>query len=72
MPDTSEKRENLGMAETKVRGVRIEEDLWTTAQGVAAGQGESLADVIRRALRAYVADPNAFDAAVAGVRAGAR
>jgi negative regulator of replication initiation len=58
--------------ETKVRTVRIDDDLWAQVQDVTKAQGESVADVFRRALRAYVADPNAFDAAIAQVRAGAQ
>ena len=39
---------------TKVRGVRIDDELWEAAQEKAAQRRESVADVIRRALLAYV------------------
>jgi hypothetical protein len=38
---------------TKVRAVRVSDDLWEAAQARAAENGESLSDVIRRALIAY-------------------
>ena len=37
------------------RAVRVEDDLWQAAQAKAAANGESVSDVIRRALRRYVA-----------------
>lgn len=42
------------MPETKIRGVRIDDDLWEAAQAKAKDRRESVADVIRRALLAYV------------------
>lgn len=39
---------------TKGRNVRIEDDLWSAAQEKAAERGESVSDVIRRALIRYV------------------
>jgi antitoxin component of RelBE/YafQ-DinJ toxin-antitoxin module len=39
---------------TPKRGVRIADDLWRAAQRVAADRGETLTDVIRRALEQYV------------------
>lgn len=40
---------------TPARAVRIEDDLWRAAQEKAAERGETVSDVIRRALRRYVA-----------------
>jgi hypothetical protein len=39
---------------TPKRGARIADDLWRAAQRVAADRGETLTDVIRRALEQYV------------------
>lgn len=44
------------MATTPVRHVRIDEELWTAVQEKAARRRETAADVIRRALLAYVED----------------
>lgn len=41
------------VAETKVRTVRVDDKLWSTAQDVAAEQRETVAAVIKRALLAY-------------------
>jgi len=38
---------------TKIRAVRVSDDLWAAAHARAAENGESLSDVIRRALVAY-------------------
>lgn len=46
--------QNQGMAETTKRGVRVDDDLWERAQAKAKDRRESVADVIRRALLAYV------------------
>jgi hypothetical protein len=40
---------------TPIRGVRVDEALWRAAQARAAERGETVADVIRRALTRYVA-----------------
>lgn len=40
---------------TKVRTIRIEDGLWQSAQRVARERGETMSDVVRRALRSYVA-----------------
>ena len=45
--------DNPPVAETKVRTVRVDEKLWTTAQEVAADERETVATVIKRALVAY-------------------
>lgn len=39
---------------TKIRGVRIPDDLWTEAQAVAAERGEDVSSVLRAALTRYV------------------
>lgn len=38
---------------TPLRSIRVDTDLWRAAQAVAAARGESLSDVIRRALVRY-------------------
>jgi predicted CopG family antitoxin len=40
---------------TPSRNVRVSDDLWTAALAKAVERGESLSDVIRRALERYVA-----------------
>lgn len=42
------------MTPTPVRHIRIPDELWDRAQAKAAGRYETVADVIRRALLAYV------------------
>lgn len=39
---------------TKHRTVRVPDDLWEQAKRVAADRGETVTDVIRRALERYV------------------
>ena len=39
---------------TRLRNVRVADDLWTQAKAVADERGESLSDVIRAALARYV------------------
>lgn len=39
---------------TKIRGVRVDDELWEAAQERAKLRRETVADVIRRALLAYV------------------
>lgn len=39
---------------TKIRAVRVPDDLWEAAQTVAAERGESVSDEIRAALERYV------------------
>jgi predicted HicB family RNase H-like nuclease len=39
---------------TKIRHVRVDDELWEAAQTKAKDRRESVADVIRRALLAYV------------------
>lgn len=45
-----------GVANTKTRGVRIDDDLWTRAMAKAERRRETVAAVIKRALLAYVED----------------
>jgi hypothetical protein len=54
------------VAETKIRTVRVG-DPWDDAQSLARLRYETLTDVIRRAVDAYNADPDAFDAACAKI-----
>lgn len=39
---------------TPARAVRVPDDLWKAAQAAADGNGESVSDVIRKALERYV------------------
>jgi antitoxin component of RelBE/YafQ-DinJ toxin-antitoxin module len=39
---------------TTRRAVRVDDDLWTAAQTVAAEHGDNLSEIIRAALVAYV------------------
>lgn len=39
---------------TPIRGVRVPDDLWAAAQEKAKERGESVSDVVRRALERYV------------------
>jgi len=41
---------------TPNRAIRVPDDLWRAAQEKAAEQGESLSEVIRKALARYVAE----------------
>lgn len=45
------------VATTKIRGVRIDDELWEAAQERAKDRRETVADVIRRALLAYIEQP---------------
>lgn len=54
MPDTKAARENGRVPVTKVRHVRIDDDLWERAQAKAKDRRETVAAVLRRALLAYV------------------
>lgn len=44
------------VAETKVRTVRVDDELWNAAQEKAKRRRETVAAVIKRALLAYVED----------------
>ena len=39
---------------TKARAVRVEDGLWQAAQAAAEKRGETVSDVIRRALTRYI------------------
>lgn len=39
---------------TKRRSIRVEDDLWERAKREAKARGDTLADVVRRALEDYV------------------
>lgn len=41
------------MTPTKIRGIRIDDELWEAAQDVAAEQRETVAAVVKRCLVAY-------------------
>jgi hypothetical protein len=41
---------------TTLRNVRVDDDLWLPALELATQRGETLSDVIRRALREYIGD----------------
>ena len=41
---------------TPARGVRVPEELWRAALERAAARGETVSDVLRRALEAYVSE----------------
>lgn len=43
----------LDMAISKIRGIRVEDELWQAVQEVAAAQRETVAAVVRRGLLAY-------------------
>lgn len=45
----------VNQPKTQHRSVRVPDDLWREAKWVAEQRGETAADVIRRALRDYVA-----------------
>ena len=40
---------------TKLRNLRVEDDLWRSAREIAVRRGENLSDVMRAALAEYVA-----------------
>jgi hypothetical protein len=63
-------RQTDAVAVTKVRHIRMGQ-LWDDGIAVAEAQDETLAEFIRLAVAAYVADPNAARAALAQVRAAA-
>lgn len=41
---------------TPIRGVRVPDEEWRPAQAKAKRQGETMTDVVRRAVRDYVGD----------------
>ena len=42
------------MGSAPIRTLRVPDDLWDAAKGIAAERGESLSDVLRAALARYV------------------
>jgi Arc/MetJ-type ribon-helix-helix transcriptional regulator len=44
---------------TPLRNIRVSDDLWTAALVQADARGESLSEVIRRALRDYITEETA-------------
>lgn len=60
------------MMGTKVRGVRVPDELWEEAQRTAAGHGEPLSDAVRRFLIDYIGGnlPGYTAGFVVGVEAG--
>jgi hypothetical protein len=65
-------RQAIRPARTSVRHIRIEDACWADAQTTAGEQGDNVPDIVRLALRAYVADPTATLVALAQIRGGAR
>jgi predicted DNA-binding protein len=39
---------------TPLRAVRVEPELWDTARTIAAKNGDTISDIIREAIRAYI------------------
>lgn len=68
--DTQTNGQNEGV-KTPIRTMRIG-DVWTEAQTVAGNQGDSVPDIVRLALRAYVADPTATIVALTQIKGGVR
>lgn len=50
----SETTEHKAPPGTRLRNVRVDDDLWLPAKAIAAARGESLSEVIRDALAEYV------------------
>ena len=61
-PDTT-RVGKTGAVPDPVRTVRAPDELWQAAQDRAWERRESVSDAMRLALRAYVADPAALEAA---------
>lgn len=59
------------MTRTPVRKISIGQ-LWDDAQTTATNQGDTVPDVVRLALRAYVTDPTATMVALTQIRGGGR
>lgn len=57
---------------TKIRGVRVPDELWTEMQRAAGAQGESVADALRRFMIDYIGGnlPGYTAGFVVGVEAG--
>lgn len=52
--DTRPMQEDQRVPETKVRTVRVDDELWEAAQAKAKRRRETVAAVLKRALLAYV------------------
>jgi predicted transcriptional regulator len=52
----TETRDTDPVPVTKIRTVRVDDELWEAAQEKAKRRRESVADVLRRALLAYIED----------------
>ena len=46
---------NKPRPENPARPIRVEDDLWAAVKATAAGNEETVSEVVRRALRRYVA-----------------
>lgn len=44
----------MSKGETPLRAVRVEPELWDKARTIAAKNGDTISDIIRRSLRAYI------------------
>lgn len=67
-PNTLPIQQNEDVPVTKLRNVRVNDDLWAEVQDAAKTEGETVSAVLVRALYAYATDPQAFNAAVAQIR----
>jgi len=70
-PDTATDGQNEAVTPTPIRTIRIG-GIWDEAQTVAGAQGDNVPDIVRLALRAYVADPTATLVSLAQIRGGVR
>ena len=52
--DTPQVQQNESVPVTKLRNVRVDDDLWRDAKKIAADRRETLSAVIKRALVEYV------------------
>lgn len=53
-PDTALVQDNEPVPATKLRNLRVDEDLWAEAQRIAKDRRETLSAVMKRALVEYV------------------
>jgi predicted transcriptional regulator len=52
--DTSRVQDNESVPVTKLRNIRVDDDLWTEAKRIASERRETLSAVVKRALVEYV------------------
>lgn len=64
--------QNDDVTTARPRSFRIPDPLYDEFTAACEVQGEDKAAVVRRAMRAYVIDPNATEAALAAIRGGTR